>query len=388
MRKTMYIASIIALLSAMMVITPAAAEFEPGECDITVCASGCDYSNIDTAVDAANPGDTVCVYNGTYGEHVNIGKPNTILKGEGAEGAKATILTGAIVIGMGPAGEADASGTVLEGFKITGNMAEKPLAPNCIIRNNVFDTAQPIGLGGFNTTFENNVVLNLKMMPSIASNSTLRDNIILNATWDYFAMSPTGSYITIVNNTIKGSIGAAISLDGESTTCENNIVTKNNIISNDYAGIELWMADSGNKMYLNNFVDNGVTATTSGTTPPAVTYWNSTEQIEYVYDSYEGEDYLGNYWSDYAGSDTTPHDGIGDTAYDIPGSGTDKDYRPLMAGYENYPAPAGPEPTPTPTPTPGPTGVPEFSPLGLIALIGVLSVLLAGTTIGRGKRRQ
>ena len=45
-------------------------------------------------------------------------------------------------------------------------------------------------------------------------------------------------------------------------------------------------------------------------------------------------------------------------------------------------------PAATPTPGPGPTGVPEFSPLGLIALIGVLSVLLAGTTIGRGKRRQ
>ena len=49
----------------------------------------------------------------------------------------------------------------------------------------------------------------------------------------------------------------------------------------------------------------------------------------------------------------------------------------------------GPTPTPTPTPGPGPgpTAVPEFSPMGLIALIGVLSVLLVGTTIGRRKRR-
>ena len=36
----------------------------------------------------------------------------------------------------------------------------------------------------------------------------------------------------------------------------------------------------------------------------------------------------------------------------------------------------------------GPVAVPEFSPVGLIALIGVLSVLLAGTTVCGGKRRQ
>ena len=51
---------------------------------------------------------------------------------------------------------------------------------------------------------------------------------------------------------------------------------------------------------------------------------------------------------------------------------TDRDYRPLMAGYENYPAPARPEPTPTPTPTP-PVGVPEFNAMGLVALIHFLS---------------
>ena len=48
---------------------------------------------------------------------------------------------------------------------------------------------------------------------------------------------------------------------------------------------------------------------------------------------------------------------------------------------------AEPTPTPTPTPTPGPVGVPEFNAMGLVALVGVLSVLLAVTTVGR-KRRE
>ncbi|MCD6203073.1 MAG: hypothetical protein J7I99_01770 [Methanophagales archaeon] len=50
---------------------------------------------------------------------------------------------------------------------------------------------------------------------------------------------------------------------------------------------------------------------------------------------YEGKtfkNYLGNYWSDYKGSDTN-EDGIGDTPYSID---SDKDKYPLMEHWENY----------------------------------------------------
>ena len=67
---------------------------------------------------------------------------------------------------------------------------------------------------------------------------------------------------------------------------------------------------------------------------------------------------------------------------------TDDDYRPLMAGYANYPAPGAPEPTPTPTPPPPPTGVPEFNAMGLVALVGALSVVLAVTTVGSKRKRR
>ncbi len=40
----------------------------------TVCPSGCDYTIIQAAINAANPGDTIQVESGTYYENVNVNK--------------------------------------------------------------------------------------------------------------------------------------------------------------------------------------------------------------------------------------------------------------------------------------------------------------------------
>jgi parallel beta-helix repeat protein len=107
-----------------------------------------------------------------------------------------------------------------------------------------------------------------------------------------------------------------------------NIITKNTASKN-YNGIYI-SESSDNICYLNNFAnkaDNVYSYKSTNT-------WNSTEKITYIYNKVY-RNYMGNYWSDYTGSDANS-DGIGDMPYSID---SDKDYYPLMVPWENYFAP-------------------------------------------------
>ena len=88
----------------------------------TVCASGCDYSSIQTAIDEAWEGDTVEVGPGVYAENLDFkGRHITV---ESTDGANKTKING------GCAGSAvrfvsgEGSDSVLEGFAIENGCAE------------------------------------------------------------------------------------------------------------------------------------------------------------------------------------------------------------------------------------------------------------------------
>ena len=328
--RAIYIVCVIALLGAMMMVTPASAttwHVYEGE-------------SIQAALDNASDGDTVFVHAGTYvltepqEWQICVNTPNITLKGEGAD--KVTLDgSGKGLIYVGPTGygfSGAAPCCIVEGFRIINSKLGVNIldnSPNCIIRNNVIHAlSSAVATIALNTTIVDNVMDGGEAIRfTLDVGITFENNIVSNMTKYGVFIGSMANSVRIVNNTfINNGAGIAICKVG------TNEIIKNNISSNT-KGIWLYKVSSGNKIYLNNFVDNtegNVVATNTTTTQ----IWNSTEQIEYVYGGKTYTNYLGNYWSDYTGDDASPEDGIGDTPYDI--AGINNDNHSLVAGFENY----------------------------------------------------
>jgi len=338
--NAIYIIGMIALIAAMMVMPAAATTWtvDPSETD----------SLYHIMLQAA-PGDTVIFPSGYYHPLTNMGTqymdiPNIKWIGEGGADTVTLDMDNRQI-------EMEAPGCILDGFKIVNSgVGVYVRSPDCIIRNCVFEglsasTGLEIKSGSDNTTFENNVVSNATGSHCVAyikgDSCIIANNIFMNnkpTSGSARVISQGLGNGIIANNTIINNNGAGILV--YSSTSASNKIKKNNIISNG-KGIWLYKAGEGNKIYLNNFVDNDVSVAITSTTTTNI--WNSTETIKYVYNGNTYTNYLGNYWKpQYTGSDGDG-DGIGDTAYPIPGSATDKDYRPLMDKFENYPEPSKPD---------------------------------------------
>ena len=113
-----------------------------GAAQLSVCPSGCSYTSVRAALNAARPGDTIEIQPGTYNEHLKLSKnvtldgPGAILDGGGAatpgsviiveRGVTATLQGLTITDGYSPdfgGGILNYGRLTLEGDQIVGNVA-------------------------------------------------------------------------------------------------------------------------------------------------------------------------------------------------------------------------------------------------------------------------
>jgi len=158
-----------------------------------------------------------------------------------------------------------------------------------------------------------------------------------------------GSRNSISKNNCSNNYGDGIHLDGSDTACisNNNCSTNyragirlhrsndnsisSNTCSNNRDGILVFFNDSySNGIYLNNFINNSNNIATQSSMTTNI--WSSPSKIEYTYSGKTFTNYLGNYWSDYDGSDADG-DGLGDSPYIID---SDEDDYPLVMPFTNY----------------------------------------------------
>jgi parallel beta-helix repeat protein len=215
----------------------------------------------------------------------------------------------------------------VRGLKLTNN-AMGIILVNCnysILENNWIE--QNKGGGIFLQGSENNIVRN----NSIINND--RSGLFLSASRNN----------TIINNKISNDIYGIFLLASSKNHLKDNIVSSNEegiklfqgsvnnrIIGNEASENKIGISAKncvGNKIFLNNFVNN-----TRQADPGSNNFWNSTERITYRYESKISINYMGNFWSDYSGRDEG-NDGLGDTPYAL---GSDKDWHPLISRFGIY----------------------------------------------------
>ncbi|KAB2948343.1 MAG: cell surface protein [Candidatus Methanoperedens nitroreducens] len=197
----------------------------------TVCPIGCDYTSIQAAIDAANPGNTIIVRSGTYYENVNISK-QLILRGFGSPVVDAR--------GSGSAIKLSADGIILEGFTVTGGASYLEAGIKIISNNNT--------LSGNNA---NSNSLGIFLDSSNYNNIT--SNNISNSTSVGIKVYDTSTNNTISGNKVTNGNSGIFFVYAFNTTATNNIMENN--LFNFGVGGNLRSHFEGNNIYTTNLAD-------------------------------------------------------------------------------------------------------------------------------------
>jgi parallel beta-helix repeat protein len=311
--------------------------------------SGGQYTTITEAVNAAQPGDTITISAGTYAENVVVTKSVTIKAASpgstvvtAADPSKDVFLVQAKNVrieGFTITGATGASGVhvdhssscIVTGISAHGNDKAVYLdgATNCeVSSSNLADN----GYGVYCDNASNNTISSTIATGELGGAKALGDGIYmyyssgntithtnLSANHVYGISLFHSSGNTITNNTILNNQDIGVRL----RESNNNTLTFNTVTGNVNLGI-LSISETGDQIYLNNFISQP-----NPMSEVQGTVLNSPQQLSYTFGGATHVGYMGNYFSDYTGSDANGT-GIGNPA------SAHGDKYPLVQPFEKY----------------------------------------------------
>jgi len=283
------------------------------------------YTKIQDAINDANEGDTVFVFDDSSPYYENIVIDESInLVGEDKE---TTIIDGQRNVVV----KVTEDDVTIIGFSITNALG----FPHMGIWADKVDYC----------TFSDNIIYsNYYGIELYGSNNQITNNIIYSITKNGIYI-PSGDFNIIANNIIHSNNNWSISIfNSPWNQGRNNII--NNSISNNYGGIKL-MYSPNNTINLNTFKNNTEGIKLLGEIHQGESINNVIYHNNFINNTVNAEDYCnntwddgkyGNYWSDY--EEKYPDakkkwwKGIWDTPYEIEG-GNNKDNYPLIKQWPN-----------------------------------------------------